>query len=337
MSFPAFDVLRPPTLDAAIEALSHHGTDAQMVAGGTDLVPSLRQGLFAPRVLVDLKAIRDLDFIRFDPEQGLQIGALTRITPIAESPMVARYFPVLHEAAKTIASPLLRNMGTLGGNLCLDTRCLYYNQSAFWRQSLGYCIKKDGTRCLVAPGSSMCWAAFSGDTAPALLTLGATVELASARGLRSVPLSEFYVNDGMARMNKVHDEIVTGVRVPASSAGWSGTYKKLRIRQSIDYPLAGVAVAMKKDADGICLEARIALTAVNPAPKLVAAAELLEGRRYDPALVDEVAHEAIRTAKPLRTSASTMEYRRQMVRVFVRRALRELWLNGDSSFRPDRV
>jgi 4-hydroxybenzoyl-CoA reductase subunit beta len=312
-------------------ALGHYGADAQMVAGGTDLIPSMKQGLFAPSVLLDLKGIRDLDFIRFNPDQGLTIGALTRISAIVESSVIARYFSVLHESAKTIASPLLRNMGTLGGNLCLDTRCLYYNQSSFWRESLGGCIKKDGAVCHVAPGSAMCWAAFSGDTAPALLALGATVELACPRGSRGLPLDQFYVNDGMARMAKAPDEMVTAVRVPPSSAGWSGAYKKLRIRQSIDYPLAGVAVAMRKDAEGNCLEARVALTALNPAPKLVAAADLLQGKRYDPALVEEVAHDAIRTAKPLRTSASTMEYRRHMVRVFVQRALRELWTGAWSS------
>ena len=328
MSFSAFEVLRPRSLDTAIEALGRYGGDVQMVAGGTDLIPSMRQGLFAPQVLLDLKGIRELDFIRFDPEQGLAIGALTRITALVDSALIARRFPVLHEAAKTIASPLLRNMGTLGGNLCLDTRCLYYNQSGFWRESLGGCIKKDGTVCHVAPGSRMCWAAFSGDTAPALLALGATVQLMGPRGSRAVPLAEFYVNDGLARMAKARDEIVTAVRVPPSSAGWSGAYKKLRIRQSIDYPLAGVAVAMRKDADGACLEARVALTAVNPAPKLVKSADLLKGRRYDPALAEEVAHDAIRTAKPLRTSASTMEYRRHMVRVFVRRALRDVWSTG---------
>lgn len=326
MSFPAFDVIRPRTLDRALEALGSYGPDAQMVAGGTDLVPSMKQGLFAPRVLIDLKSIRGLDFIRFHPDQGLEIGALSRITPIAESPLVKRLFPVLHEAAKVIASPLLRNMGTLGGNLCLDTRCLYYNQSAFWRESIGYCLKKDGTRCYVAPASRMCWAAFSGDTAPALMALDAVVDLAGPRGRRTVLLSDFYVNDGLRRINKAHDEMVTQVRVPASSAGWSGAYKKLRIRQSIDYPLAGVAVAMKRDGNGACVEARIALTAVNPAPRLVAAAGRLQGRHYDPELVEEVAHEAISTAKPLRTSASTMEYRRHMVRAFVRRALKELWL-----------
>jgi 4-hydroxybenzoyl-CoA reductase subunit beta len=328
MSLPFFQVIRPTNLNAALEALARYGADVQMVAGGTDLIPSMKQGLFAPKALLDLKGLRELDFIRFDPEQGLAIGSLTRISTIVNSRPLAKSFPVLHEAAKSIARPLLRNMGTLGGNLCLDTRCLYYNQSSFWRGALGYCIKKDGTLCHVAPRSDMCWAVFSGDTAPALLALAGTVELAGPRGLRHVPLAEFYLNDGLARLTKAHDEIVTGVRLPATSAGWAGVYKKLRIRQSIDYPLAGVAVAMRKDSDGVCQEARVALTAVNPAPKLLKAAELLRGRCYDRELVEEVAHEAIRIGKPLRTSASSPEYRRHMLRVFVRRALTEVWLNG---------
>lgn len=328
MSLPPFKVLRPRNLDAAVAALGRYGLDVQLVAGGTDLIPSMKQGLFAPKALLDLKGLRDLGFVRFDPERGLTVGALTTISGVTESPVIARHFPVLHAAAKSVASPLLRNMGTLGGNLCLDTRCLYYNQSAFWRQSLGGCIKKDGTLCHVAPGSDMCWAAFSGDTAPALLVLGASVRLASPRGAREVALADFYVNDGLVRMNKAHDEIVTSVHVPAASAGWGGAYKKLRIRQSIDYPLAGIAAALQKNSDGTCLQARVALTAVNPAPKLVKAAEALAGKRYDPALVEEVAADAIRTGKPLRTSASTMEYRRHMIRVFVRRTLQELWLEG---------
>jgi len=328
MSLPAFEVIRPQTLDDAIEALGRYGEDAQMIAGGTDLIPSMKQGLFAPRVLLDLKSVRELDFISYDAERGLEIGALARITAVVQSDVIARHFPVLHEAAKTIASPLLRNMGTLGGNLCLDTRCLYYNQSSFFRESLGYCIKKDGSVCHVAPGGRKCWAVFSGDTAPALLALDATIQLASPRGRRELSMTEFYVNDGIARMAKARDEIVTGVRVPASSAGWSGTYKKLRIRQSIDYPLAGVAVAMLKDDEGRCAEARVAVTAVNPAPQMVKAAELLRGRRHDRDLIEEVARDAIRTGKPLRTSASTPEYRRQMIRVFIRRALDEVWSNG---------
>lgn len=331
MSLPAFEVLRPRTLDAAVEALDHYGPDAQLVAGGTDLLPSMKQHLFTPRVLVDLKCLRDLDFIRFDPESGCAIGALTKISALAESPLVARHFAVLREAARSIASPLLRNMGTLGGNLCLDTRCLYYNQSSFWRAALGYCIKKDGTVCHVAPRSQVCWAVFSGDMAPALLTLGASIQLAGPLGERELPLADFYVDDGLVRNAKARDEIVTRVRIPPSSAGWNGTYKKLRIRQAIDYPLAGVAAVMLKDAAGLCLDARIALTAVNPSPRLVCAAVLLKGKHYSEELVEAVAHEAIRTGKPLRTSASTPEYRRYMVRVFVRRALRDLWLGTNEA------
>jgi 4-hydroxybenzoyl-CoA reductase subunit beta len=336
MSLPAFELLRPRTLEAAMDALSHHGADLQMVAGGTDLVPSMRQGLFAPKLLLDLKGLRELDFIRFDAEQGLEIGALATITGLANSELIRRYFPVLEAAALHVASPPLRNMGTLGGNLCLDTRCLYYNQSDFWRGSLGGCIKKDGAVCHVAPGSDVCWAAFSGDLAPALLALDATIELASPRGVRTLPLTDLYLNDGLVRLNKARDEMVTTVRVPASSAGWSGTYKKLRIRGSIDYPLAGVAVTMCKGPDGACLDARVALTAVNPMPRLVPAAAALIGKTFDPALVEEIAYQAIRTGKPLRTSASTMEYRRHMVRVFVRRAVTELWQNGRAveSVRP---
>ena len=328
MSLPPFEVLRPWNLDAAVATLGRFGLDVKLVAGGTDLIPSMNQGLFAPKILLDLKGLRDLRFIRFDPERGLTVGAVTTISALTDSPVIARHFPVLHAAARNVASPLLRNMGTVGGNLCLDTRCLYYNQSAFWRQSLGGCIKNEGTICHVAPASDKCWAAFSGDVAPALLVLGASVRLASPRGWREVALADFYANDGLVHINKTHDEIVTSVHVPAASAGWSGAYRKLRIRHSIDYPLAGVAVAMQRNRDGTCVQARVALTAVNPAPKLVKAAEVLAGKQYDQALVEQVAADAIRTGKPLRTSASTMEYRRHMVRVFVRRALQELWLEA---------
>ncbi len=329
MSLPSFEVVRPQTIASALEPLRHFGAEAQMIAGGTDLLPSMKQGLFAPRVLIDLKGLRELDFIRFDARRGLEIGALTTISALANSQVVAREFPVLHEAAKTVASPLLRNMGTLGGNLCLDTRCLYYNQSEFWRGSLGGCIKKDGAVCHVAPGSDTCWAAFSGDTAPALLALEATVELAGPRGRREIPLAELYVNDGLVRLTKAADEMVTAVRVPAANAGWLGTYRKLRIRQSIDYPLAGVAVVMRKRADGSCAQARIGLTAVNPMPRLVTASDRLAGQAYSAALVEDVAREAIRVGKPLKTSASTMEYRRQMIQVFVRRALTDLWRSAN--------
>ncbi len=325
MSLPRFELLRPKTLDAAVEALGRYGPDLQVVAGGTDLIPSMKQRLFTPRAVLDLKPLGELDYLRFNPDGFLELGALTRISHLAGSPIIAEQFEVLHEAAASIASPLLRNMGTLGGNLCLDTRCVYYNQSHFWRSALGYCLKKDGSVCHVAPGGQFCWAVFSGDLAPALMVLGARVRLVGPQGDREVPMDELYVNDGIVRMNKARDELVAGVRIPAASAGLRGAYRKLRIRRSIDYPLAGVAAVMRTGEDGTCREARVALTGVNPAPRLVPAAATLAGRAYDADLLDAVAHEAIRIGKPLRTSAATPEYRREMVRVFVRQALQAVW------------
>jgi len=325
MSLPPFVLLRPRSLDEAVAQLAAHGPEAMIVAGGTDLVPNLRAGLFRPRAVVDLKGLRDLRGIRFDPAHGLEVGALTTLTAVADSPVIRERYPVLAEAAATVASPVLRNMGTLGGNLCLETRCLWYNQSYVWRKALGFCLKKDGAVCHVAPGGQRCWAVWSGDTAAALLALDAEIEIASPRGARRLPLADFYKNDGMDRVRLGRDEILSRVFVPARTAGYRGAYQKLRIRGSIDYPLAGVAVAMKLE-DGVCRDARLGLTAVNPAPVLVPeAAELLRGQRFSPEVVDAVAQAVIRTGKPLKTSVSTPEYRRDMLRVFTRRALTRLW------------
>jgi 4-hydroxybenzoyl-CoA reductase subunit beta len=209
-------------------------------------------------------------------------------------------------------------MGTIGGNICLDTRCLWYNQSLAWRKSCGFCIKKDGDLCHVAPGGTKCWAAFSADTPPALLCLEAELEIASVRGTRRIPLNEFYTNIGDDRMKLAKDELVTRVILPARTAGWRGTYRKLRIRGSIDYPLAGVAVALR--GNGTIDEARVAITGVNPAPLLVRA-DALQGKSLADDVAAEIGELAARTAKPLTTSALTPEYRREMVRVFTRRAL----------------
>jgi 4-hydroxybenzoyl-CoA reductase subunit beta len=325
MSLPGFALLRPRELAEAVELLGAHGPEAMIIAGGTDVVPNLRAGLYSPKAVVDIKGLRDLKGIAFDAKAGLTLGALTTITEVAESPIVQQHYPVLAQAAATVASPVLRNMGTLGGNLCLETRCLWYNQSYFWRESCGFCLKKDGTVCHVAPGGKFCWAVWSGDTAPALLALDAEIEIISPRGTRRLPLSQFYRNDGMNRMRLDRDEILSRVFVPARTAGYRGSYSKLRIRSSIDYPLAGVAVAMKVE-DGVCRDVRVGLTAVNPAPLLAPeAAALLNGQRFSPELVEEASRTVICTGKPLKTSVSTPEYRRDMLRVFTRRALTELW------------
>ncbi|MEE8201708.1 MAG: FAD binding domain-containing protein [Candidatus Acidoferrales bacterium] len=334
MSLPPFALLRPRTLDDALEHLAAHGDQAMMVAGGTDVVPNLRAALFSPRALVDLKGIREMRGIHFEPENGLRLGALTTITAIAESPLIRQQYPVLAEAAAIIASPVLRNLGTLGGNLCLETRCLWYNQSYTWRTSCGFCLKKDGTVCHVAPGGKFCWAVWSGDTAAALMTLDAEIEIVSPRGRRRLPLTEFYTNDGMSRLRLGRDEILSGVFVPARTAGYRGSYQKLRLRNSIDYPLAAVAVAMKVE-DGVCTDLRLGLTAVNPAPMLVGdASELLRGQRFSREAVEAVAQAVIRTGKPLKTSVSTPEYRRDMLRVFTRRALTQVWSSNGGPARP---
>lgn len=326
-----FRVVRPCSIGEAVRVLADHGPDAMLIAGGTDVIPNLQMRLFAPRVLVDLKLLRQLSGISFSEHDGLRIGALTTLTNLLAEGTVRDRFPVLAQAVGTIAGPLQRNMGTIGGNLCLETRCRWYNQSHFWRQSLGGCLKKEGSVCHVAPGGKSCWAAWSGDSAPALLTLDAALEIAGPNGTHKLPLRDFYKNDGMDRIALGRGEIVTAVHVPARMAGLRGVYHKLRVRDSIDYPLAGIAVTMDVDSSGTCRDARVALTAVNPAPLMLPnAAALLTGKRWSEELAQEVAHVAIRTGKPLTTSASTPVYRREMVNLFTRRALEEAWRGSGS-------
>jgi len=330
LSLPQFKLLRPRTLAEALTLLAKHSDrvaagDSPMpavriVAGGTDLIPSMRQKLFEPQYVLDIRHIAELKGIH-QQGSGVEIGALTSLTNIERSDLLRRRYPVLTEAAATVASPLLRNMGTIGGNICLDTRCLWYNQSLTWRKGCGFCIKKDGDLCHVAPGGTRCWAAFSGDTPPALLCLNAEIEIASASGLRRLPLRDFYTGDGVAYRQLERNELVTRVFLPESCADYSGVYRKLRVRGSIDYPLAGVAVVIRR-SNGHVAEARVAVTAVNPAPLLVkGASELLAGKIVDEDLADAVGNLAAKTAKPLTTSALTPEYRREMIRVFTKRAV----------------
>jgi len=327
VSLPNFQLLRPKTLDEAVSLMAKHDGEVKIVAGGTDLLPSMKQKLFTPSYVLDLRGVGELRGIRNVPGDCVEIGALTTLSAIEHSAIIRKDYPVLYEAAKTVASPVLRNMGTLGGNVCLDTRCLWYNQSLLWRKSCGFCLKKDGNLCHVAPGGNFCWATFSGDTPPALLCLGAEVEIAGPEGLRRTPLSEFYVNDGIVRLHLAPNEMVTRVHLSESTAGWRGSYQKLRVRGSIDYPLAGVAVALKMKS-GRVEDARVAITALNPAPFLVKDADAhLIGMAPNEEIAERIGELAASTAKPLTTSALTPEYRREMVRVFARRAVMQAAAN----------
>ncbi|MBZ5720061.1 MAG: FAD binding domain-containing protein [Acidobacteriia bacterium] len=321
MSLPQFRLLRPRTLDEAVGYLAKHTDKLRVLAGGTDLIPSMRQKLFEPEYVLDIRHVVELKGIQPRAGEGVSIGALTSLSTIEHSDFLRRHYPVLPEAAATVASPVLRNMGTLGGNICLDTRCLWYNQSLTWRKGCGFCIKKDGDLCHVAPGGSKCWAVFSGDTPPALLCLNAEVEIAGPSGLRRLPLREFYTGVGDAYRKLRPSELLTRVFLPEASVDYLGVYRKLRVRGSIDYPLAGVAVVLKR-SNGHVSDARLAITAVNPAPLLVkGASEMLAGKVIDEALAEAVGDLAAKTAKPLTTSALTPEYRREMIRVFAKRAV----------------
>ncbi len=334
MSLPAFKLLRPRSMHEAIDLLGKYSAvetastgssqaGIRVIAGGTDMIPSMRQRLFEPQCALDIRHIPELKGIERQADGGVVIGALTTLSAIEHSKFLRERFPVLTEAAATVASPVIRNMATIGGNICLDTRCLWYNQSLTWRKACGFCIKKDGDLCHVAPGGSKCWAAFSGDTPPALLCLNAEIELASPSGLRRMLLRDFYTGIGDTHRKLQANELLTRVFLPAASAGYRGVYRKLRIRGSIDYPLAGVAVALRR-SDGHVSDGRVAITAVNPAPMLVkGAAQMLQGRVVDEALAEAIGDLAAKTAKPLTTSALTPEYRREMIRVFTKRALLE--------------
>jgi len=321
LSLPQFKLLRPRSLPEALDSLARHAGNLRVLAGGTDLIPSMRQKLFEPEYVLDLRAIPALRGIKPDAEGGVDIGALTSLRAIERSDFLRQHYPVLTQAAATVASPVLRNMGTIGGNICLDTRCLWYNQSLTWRKGCGFCIKKDGDLCHVAPSGTKCWAAFSADTPPALLCLHAEIEIASARGARRILLRDFYTGLGDHYRQLQPDELVTRVVLPLSSADYRGVYRKLRVRGSIDYPLAGVAVVMKR-CNGHVADARVGITAVNPAPLLVeGASALLAGKVVDDALAEAAGDLAARVAKPLTTSALTPEYRREMIRVFTKRAI----------------
>jgi 4-hydroxybenzoyl-CoA reductase subunit beta len=323
MRLPPFRYVAPRTIEEAVRGLAEHGPAAAVVAGGTDLYPNMKRRQMEPAVLVGLRGIRELGAIQGDGGAGLAIGAGATLTRVAEHPAVARDYPALARAAGVVSTPQLRNMGTLGGNLCVDTRCNYYNQTFEWRKAIGFCLKRDGDVCLVAPGSARCWAVSSSDTAPVLWALDARVTLAGPRGERRVPVAALYRDDGIEYLGKAPDEIVTEVLVPPVD-GWRATYWKLRRRGAFDFPVLGVAAAVRLEG-GVCRDARIVLGAVastpRPAPE---AAQALVGERLGPEVIARAADAAARPAKPLDNTDLVYHYRKRMTRVYVARALREL-------------
>jgi len=322
LRLPPFRFLQPETAREAALLLAEHGAEAMAVAGGTDLYPNLKRRQFEPKVLVSLRALPDTRGIGVNG--GLRLGAMTTLAEVERHPEVLRRWPAVARAAGLVSSPPLRNAGTIGGNLCVDTRCTYYNQTEFWRASIGYCMKKDGTICLVAPGSDKCWALSSSDTAPVMIALEATATLVGPEGERRIPVAALYGRDGIAYLAKRPEEILTDVHVP-DRTGWETTYRKLRRRGSIDFPIVGVAAAVRRDAGGVVEDARIVLGAVHTHPvEAVDAQEFLKGRRLEPETIDMAAGIAYKPARPLDNADLSYAWRKRMVRIEVARALRGL-------------
>jgi 4-hydroxybenzoyl-CoA reductase subunit beta len=324
LRLPAYRYHRPRGLTEALELLGEHSGQALPVAGGTDLIPNMKHRLFEPAHLVALKGLPELRGIR-EAEGHLEIGAAETLTTVADDPLVRRWFPSLAEAAGHVAGPQLRNSGTLGGNLCLDTRCTYYNQTRFWRQALGYCLKKDGEVCHVTRVGKKCVAAHSADTPPVLITLDAVVDLAGTGGGRSVPVADFFLSDGIHNTRVAPGELVTRVRIPLPAAGQRAGYAKLRQRKAIDFPLLTVATTARTDADGRVLQLRGVVTALGARPKELSGwQELADGQRLDESLLDALAERAHAQCHPLENITADVEWRRAMVPIYVKKALQAM-------------
>ena len=323
MRLPPFTYLAPVSVGDAVKLIADHGSEAMLVAGGTDLYPNMKRRQFEPTVLVGLRGIRDIVGVSGSARTGMAIGAGTTLIAVSSHAEIARHYPGLAMAAGVVSSPQVRNMATLGGNVCVDTRCNYYNQSYEWRKAVNFCMKKDGDICLVAPGSSRCWAVSSSDTAPMLWSLGASVRLAGPNGERVIPISALYQDDGIRYLAKQPGEVLTAIELPPAD-GWRSTYLKLSRRGAFDFPILGVAVALRMDGETV-REAAITLGAVASQPRPTpAAAALLVGERLTPELIDRVADAAYKPSKPLDNTDLTHPYRKKMTRVFVARALRQL-------------
>jgi len=327
MRLPLFEFRAPRTLEEAAHILDGEGAGAMALAGGTDLLPNMKRRQQVPRTLMSLRYIEDLKHARLE-HAGSRLGACVTLAEIAADPRFLNGFTALAQAASLVATPHIRNMATLGGNLCLDTRCNYYDQNYEWRKAIHFCLKKDGDTCWVAPGSSKCVAVSSTDTAPALMALGARVRLISRTGEREVSLADLYNNDGLDYIKRKSNEILTEVLVD-SLHSWKSTYWKLRRRGSFDFPVLSVAAAARITDGGVVEDARIVIGSAASRPLVAAeAAKSMIGRALNADTIAEAAVLAARIAKPLDNTDFDMSWRKKVTGEFVTCALREL--RGDN-------
>ncbi|MEE2900759.1 MAG: FAD binding domain-containing protein [Myxococcota bacterium] len=320
LRLPKFELAEPESVEETIELLNQHGNTARLMAGGTDLMPNMKHEFETPEVVIGLWKIPGISGVT-ETEDSIRIGAMTTVHDLGNDPVIAEHCPSLSEACRQIAGPQLRRMGTIGGNVCLDTRCVYINQTYFWRQALGFCAKKDGTVCHVVKGGTRCVAAASNDSGPVLMSLGASLRLVSIEGERVVSIDDFYRNDGEFNQRRERNELLTEISIPKPKPNTIMAYQKLRTRAAIDYPELGVAVLAELDTDRTILRADICVTALGPKPIHIGRiAGIYENQKLDDKTIKALADAAQKRCKPLTNIASDPSYRREMVSVSVRRA-----------------
>ncbi len=323
MRLPLFEFRAPRTVEEAARILDGEGSSAMPLAGGTDLLPNMKRRQQVPKTLMSLRYVEELNRVVLD-DSGSRLGACVTLADIAADARFRNGMTALAQAASFVATPHIRNMATLGGNLCLDTRCNYYDQNYEWRKAINFCLKKDGDTCWVAPGSPKCMAVSSTDTAPALMALGARVRLISRIGEREVLLADLYNNDGLDYIKRKPNEILTEVMLD-SLQGWKSTYWKLRRRGSFDFPVLSVAAAVRITARGVVENARIVIGSAASRPLVaVEAAKSLIGRSLNADSIAEATVLAARIAKPLDNTDFDMSWRKKVTGEFVSCALREL-------------
>ena len=335
MRLPKFEYRTPRTIAEAVKIVADVGPEAQFVAGGTDLYPNMKRRQQMPKTVISVMRLPELNQVSGAGAQGTVIGASVTLTEICEHEVIKRDYPVIASAARTISTPILRNMGTIGGNMLLDTRCNYYDQNYEWRKAINFCLKKDGDVCWVAPGSSKCWAVQSSDLVPVMVAIGAKFRFVSVAGERMVEARDFYKDDGIDYMNKRADELLVDIHLPPTN-GWRASYQKLRRRGAFDFPVLGVAAYVKygtangserdeNSTTGTLVDARIVLGGIAPSPVQVKeAAETLIGKPLDDDQIQAAAEAAYIKARPLDNTDFVYQWRKQMARQYTIRALEAL-------------
>lgn len=322
MNLPEFEHFEPKTLSEACLLLKKYRDRAKVIAGGTDLLNLMRNRLFEPEYLIDLKRISELRNLRYNDVEGLVIGSAVTLSELIYSPLIREKAPLLVDAARTVAAPPLQNMATVGGNVCLDTRCLFYNQSKHWRSSRSICFKAGGNVCHVVKHSEGCHSVFQADVACALVALNAEAKLVEEGGERFIPLNEFYTGEGKKPNRLNPTEILTEIRIPRNFHG-SGKYEKFSSRATLDFPQVGVVMVLDYGQDGEIDDIRMVLNAAASRPvELKAVRQLLTGKKLDVNLIEECAKIATEAAHPVNNTGMSPHYRRKMVSVLVRRALK---------------